>query len=96
MTFIASLLLFNSFDVSYKGGKNGVAINLCLFFTVLILHWQCLPEARNGVYMMKYALCSPEEFNHPVAAFMLGVMQITAIFLTEICNLLKSFDQKKP
>ena len=93
MTFIVSLLCFDSFDLTFK---NNAAVNLCLFFTVLILHWQCLPEARNGMYMMKYALCCPEEFNHQLAAFMLGLMQTAAIFLTEICNLMKSFDQKKP
>lgn len=93
MTFIFSLLFLDTFDVSYK---DSTAVNLCLFFTVLILHWQCLPEARNGIYMMKYALTCPEEFNNPIAAFMLGFMQTIAIFLTEICNLMKSFDQKKP
>jgi hypothetical protein len=46
--------------------------------------------------MMKYAITCPEEFNHPTAAFMLGLIQTTAIYLTEICNLLKSLDQKKP
>lgn len=93
MTFIVCLLVFDSFDLTYK---NDTAVNFCLFFTVLILHWQCLPDARNGMYMMKYALTCPEEFNHPTAAFVLGFLQTTAIFLTEICNLLKSFDQKKP
>jgi len=93
MTFIFSLLCLDSFDLTFK---NNAAVNLCLFFTVLILHWQCLPEARNGMYMMKYALCCPGEFNHPIAAFALGFMQTAAIFLTEICNLMKSLDQKKP
>jgi len=93
MTFIVCLLVFDTFDLTYK---NDTAVNFCLFFTVLILHWQCLPDARNGMYMMKYAITSPEEFNHPTAAFMLGFLQTTAIFLTEICNLFKSFDQKKP
>lgn len=45
---------------------------------------------------MKYVLCCPEEFNHPVTAFMLGLMQATVLFLTEACNLMKSLDQKKP
>lgn len=69
MTFIISLLFFETWDLKYK---NSSAINISLFFTVLILHWQCLPDARNGIYMMKYALTCPEEFNHPIAAFMMG------------------------
>lgn len=90
MTFIFTVLFNEKFDISYK---NNTPLNFCLFFTVLILHWQCLPEARNGIYMMKYALCNPDEFTAPVTVFFLGVLQITATWLTEICNLLKSMDQ---
>lgn len=93
MTFILTIFGMDTFDLTYK---NDLAVNLCLFFTVLILHWQCVPDTRNGIYMMKYALCNPEEFNQPVAAFCLGLMQIVTIILTEVCNLLKSSDQKKP
>lgn len=71
MTFVVCLLMFDTFDLTYK---NDTAVNFCLFFTVLILHWQCLPDARNGMYMMKYAITCPEEFNHPTAAFMLGLL----------------------
>jgi len=93
MMFIFTVLYMDTFDLTFK---NDLAVNLCLFFTVLILHWNCVPDSRNGIYMMKYVLCAPEEFNHPVAAFMLGVMQTMGIFLTEICNLMKSIDQKTP
>jgi len=71
MTFIVTILVFEEFDTRYK---NNTAVNLCLFFTVLILHWQCIPEARNGIYMMKYALCCPDEFTKPVAVFFLGLI----------------------
>lgn len=87
------MLFFEKFTLSYKNDK---ILNLCLFFTVLILHWQCLPEARNGIYMMKYALTEPGKFTHPVTVFCLGLIQLTAVWLTEICNLLKSIDQKSP
>lgn len=93
MTFIFTVLFFEKFDITYK---NSTPVNLCLFFTVLILHWQCLPEARNGIYMMKYALCNPDEFTQPVTVFFLGLIQVSAVWLTEVCNLLKSMDQKKP
>ena len=36
MTFIMTILGFSEFDTTYK---NNTAVNLCLFFTVLILHW---------------------------------------------------------
>jgi hypothetical protein len=93
MTFIFTILFFEKFDITYK---NNTPLNLCLFFTVLILHWQCLPEARNGINMMKYALCCPDEFTQPATVFFLGFIQISAVWLCEVCNLLKSMDQKKP
>lgn len=93
MMFIFTVLMQDTFDLTFK---NDLAVNLCLFFTVLILHWQCVPDSRNGIYMMKYVLCCPEEFDQPIAAFCLGIMQLMGIFLTEICNLMKSIDQKKP
>lgn len=46
--------------------------------------------------MMKYVLCYPEEFTSPMTAFFLALVQIMAIWLTEVCNLLKSLDQVKP
>jgi hypothetical protein len=62
----------------------------------MILHWQCIPDSRNGIYMMKYALICPDEFNQPVAAFFMGFCQCVGIWLTELCNVLKSLDQKNP
>lgn len=56
MTFIFCILGYEKFDSGYK---NDTIVNLCLFFTVQILHWMCLPDARNGIYMMKYVLCCP-------------------------------------
>ena len=93
MTFVFVIMFFESFNVTYK---NSTPLNLCLFFTVLILHWFCLPDARSGIYMMKYALCYPDTFNFPVTVFFLGFLQMTLIWLCQICNLLKALDQKKP
>ena len=93
LTFLYTVLTLEMWNTDYK---DDTILNLCLFFTVLILHWQCLPEARNGIYMMKYALCNPGEFTHPFTAFCLGFLQIFGVWLTEIANLYKSLDQKKP
>lgn len=46
--------------------------------------------------MMKYALCNPGEFTHPFTVFCLGLLQLSAVWLTETANLYKSLDQKKP
>lgn len=91
-TFIFTLLMNETFDLTYK---NDTAVNFCQFFCVMILHWQCLPDVRNGIYMMKYALCCPEEFNQPMTAFLLGFIQFTAIVSTEICNLMRAYQNKK-
>ena len=93
MVFIVLILQTQTFDLTYH---NDLAVNLCMFFTVLLLHWQCVPEARNGMYMMKYAVVCPEEFNHPIAAFILGLMNTVGILLTEMCNLMKAAEQKTP
>ena len=39
MTFIGCILTMDTFDLTFK---NNLAVNLCLFFTVLLLHWQCI------------------------------------------------------
>lgn len=39
---------------------NTTALQLCLFFTTLLLHFSCVPGARSGVYMMKYCLAHPD------------------------------------
>ena len=45
---------------------------------------------------MKFALTNPDAFNQPVTAFFLGLIQCVSIWLTELCNVLKSLDQKTP
>ena len=46
--------------------------------------------------MMKYVLTNPNEFTHPTTAFFLGFIQLNGVYFTEVCNLLKSLDQKSP
>jgi hypothetical protein len=41
-----------------------------------------MPDARNGLYMMKYVLAHPEEFTHPLTAFLLAFIQILSVWLT--------------
>jgi len=69
MTFIVTILFFEKFNFEYK---QNAAVNVCLFFTSLLLHWQFMPDARNGIYMMRYVLAQPEEFTHPCTAFLMA------------------------
>jgi hypothetical protein len=62
-------------------------INFALFFTVLLLHLTCLPTARDGIAMMKYALLHPDEFSHPVSAFFLGFFSSSSMLAAEIVNI---------
>jgi len=59
-------------------------LNITLFFTVLILHFTCMPIARDGIAMVKYALLHPDEFNHPLSAFLLGVFTFTSMIAAEL------------
>lgn len=73
---------------------NNVALQLALIFCTLLLHLGCVPGAKSGLYMMKFSLCHPEKFTHPHIAFLLGLMQISAMWVTEIINIMKASQRK--
>lgn len=75
---------------------NNVALQICLFFTTLLLHLGNLGMFRSGFYMMKYSLCHPEEFTHPKIAFMLGFVYMTILVLSEWINVIKGTQRKSP
>ena len=87
-------IIFNIVLLWYAGLKpnfiRSTEINVALFFTVLLLHLTCLPTARDGLTMMKYALLHPEEFNHPISAFVLGFFAISSMILAEFVNIMSS------
>lgn len=87
-------IIFNIVLLWYAGLKpnfvRATEINVALFFTVLLLHLTCLPTARDGLNMMKYALLHPEEFNHPMSAFALGFFAISSMVLAEFVNIANS------
>lgn len=78
------------------GYQDNVFINICMLFSVLLLHWNCIGDLRNGLYMMKFAICCPDKFSQPVTCFLLGFVQTSTIFILEYCNLLKNVQQKTP
>lgn len=87
-------VMFNIVLFLYAGLKpnfmRDTEINVALFFTVLLLHLTCLPTARDGLTMMKYALINPDEFNHPMSAFCLGFFAISSMILAEFVNIANS------
>lgn len=91
-------ILFNFVLYKYSGIKfnfiRSTEINFALFFTVLLLHLTCLPTARDGIAMMKYALLHPDEFSHPVSAFFLGFFSSTSMLAAEIVNINASQNKK--
>ncbi len=65
-------------------------VHIALFFTVLMLHLSCIGTARDGLDMMKYALLHPDEFTHPISAFVLGLMAFMSIMVGESINLVNA------
>jgi len=80
--------------VTYGGVKfslnNETFMQLSLIFTTLLLHIGVIANARDGMYMMKYALCHPEKFTHPELAFLMGFIQFFSMWVAELVNIMKS------
>lgn len=93
--FIFSIQLLFSYVIwVYAGLKPSVErvaeMHITLFFTVLVLHFTCMPVARDGINMMKYALLHPDEFDHPISAFMLGLFNMSEMIIAEFVNITAS------
>jgi len=69
-------------------------VHIALFFTVLMLHLSCIGTARDGLDMMKHALLHPDEFTHPISAFVLGFMAFMSIMVGESINLINAQTKK--
>lgn len=61
--------------------------NFILFFSMLLLHLTCLPTAKDGMTMMKYVITHADEFDHPVAAFIVGWFALSSLVAAEIVNI---------
>lgn len=68
-------------------------LSLCLYFTSMILHFGSIYTIRNGILMTKYVIYHSEEFDHPISAFLLGVMVVFVNIFCEMTNLLYSLTQ---
>ena len=69
-------------------------MHITFFFTVLVLHFTCMPFARDGLFMMKYALLHPDEFDHPVSAFLIGFFNFSEMVFAEIINMINNQTKK--
>ena len=97
--FIYTVQIVFSYVIwTYAGFKTTVErppeLHITLFFSVLILHFTCMPVARDGLAMMKYALLHHDEFNHPISAFMLGFFNLSEMTIAEIVNMTNSQTKK--
>lgn len=90
--------MFNMVLFMYSGMKfnfiRDAEINVALFFTVLLLHLTCLPNARDGMAMMKYVLVHNDEFTHPATAFGLGFITFVSMISAEVVNIANSQNKK--
>lgn len=71
--------------------KNDYWINLCSFFTSLVLHFGCIATVRNGLSMAKFVVFHSEEFKHPIHAFVLALAIMFANIFVATTNLFNSF-----
>merc|ERR1711908_90488 len=92
-------ILFSYVIYMYAGFQPTVQrdpeLHVVLFFTVLILHFTCMPVARDGLNMMKYALLHHDEFNYPISAFTLGFFNFSEMIFAEVVNIQNSQTKKK-
>ena len=77
--------------VDYRKFHNAYTINLCMFFTSLVLHFGCIATIRNGIQMTRFVTFHTEEFKHPNFAFALGVLIVFANMFVAFTNLMYSF-----
>lgn len=91
-------IMFTCVIYMYAGMKVSVEreplMHFTLFFTVLILHFTCMPVARDGLAMMKHALLHSDDFDHPISAFMLGFFNLSMMIFAEFVNMMNSQSKK--
>ena len=84
--FIQNLLCFvyiiHELDMKKVGSyQNSYGVNLCIFFTTLVLHFSCVYTMRNGMTICKHVVFHSEEFDNPYMACFLGVCIVWTTFV---------------
>jgi hypothetical protein len=67
--------------------KNEFQLNLCMFFTTLVMHFSCIATIRNGINMCKHVVYHADEFQNPLLAFWLGMSIVVANIFCAITNM---------
>lgn len=70
------------------------AVDLCIMFTVLVLHFSCVQTVRNGMNMCKFVCFHPSEFDEPGWAFLLGVAVMWTTVNCELVNIVNALHQE--
>ena len=73
--------------------KNEFGLNLCMFFTNLVMHFSCIATIRNGINMMKFVVYHSDEFANPIMAFSLGLGLVLGNILCASTNVNQSLKQ---
>ena len=63
------------------------SLNLCMFFTNLVMHFSCIATIRNGIDMCRHVVYHSHEFRNPKTAFMFGVCIVLTNWLCAFTNM---------
>mmetsp|Transcript_11711 Transcript_11711/g.19769 ORF Transcript_11711/g.19769 Transcript_11711/m.19769 type:complete len:248 (-) Transcript_11711:91-834(-) len=91
--FISCIVQYGAINFTLN---NQTYLQLTMIFCTLLIHLNCLNGSRSGIYMMKYALCHPDEFVNSQAAFLLGLIQFSTMWVAELINIIKLTQKLKP
>mmetsp|Transcript_31453 Transcript_31453/g.48113 ORF Transcript_31453/g.48113 Transcript_31453/m.48113 type:complete len:183 (-) Transcript_31453:204-752(-) len=99
--FILAVQLLLCVSIIVSGGfnfpfVNDYALNLCLFFSCLVLHFSTLSCIRNGINMCKFVVYHPENFENPAGVFFLGFLIVCINILCAATNMMQSLTLTKP
>ena len=73
--------------------ERSFSLNLVLFFTSFVLHFASIATIRNGIQMCRFTVFHYDQFQHPLAAFTLGLLVIFVNILCELTNTIYTLTQ---
>jgi hypothetical protein len=68
--------------------KPSIAIQTNIFFSNMILHFSVLATIRNGIYMCKFVVFHPDEFDNPIEMFVFAFLVVFSNMLGQFTNAL--------
>ena len=85
---------FTDPDANVAKYRNEWLLQLCIFFTNLVLHFSCVSTIRNGIFMMKFVVRHADQFGNPAAAFFFGFMIFAVNILAAFTNAYMTMTRK--